>query len=131
MDGRAGACDTYEPKWQPPSLWHLALLWRLLSLLLLVPLLLWLALGGGAALPVTRVLLSPVSMVVFVFLLVFVLSLLLYCLCCHPLALPLACLVALDHVFAFYGADGRGTDGRLWSRFLAAGADGRGTVRVR
>ena len=115
MDGRAGACDTFEPKWQPPSLWHLALLWRLLSLLLLVPLLLWLALGGGAALPVTGVLLSPVSMVVFVFLLVFVLSLLLYCLCCHPLALPLACLVAL---YAFWHRSRRSwpsilVDGRL------------------
>ena len=86
VDGRAGACDTYEPKWQPPSLWHLALLWRLLSLLLLVPLLLWLA--------VTRVLLSPVSMVVFVFLLVFVLDLVALVLFC--VLAPKPTVVALD-----------------------------------
>ena len=84
MDGRAGACDTYEPKWQPPSLWHLVLLWRLLSLL--VPLLLWLA--------VARVLLSPVSMVVFVFMLVFVLDLVALVLFC--VLAPKPTVVALD-----------------------------------
>ena len=70
------------------------------------------ALDLVAALLVTRALFAPVPMVVLVFLLVLVLEFLLYGLCCAHLAFPLACLVALDPVFACCCLE----DGRPWLR---------------